>query len=239
MKTRTRRRNSEIEDIINKATIELIKEGGFANVTIRKISQRGNIEAMVFYNRYKDVNEYLNEFVKKHDYWLLDINKISKSGDCCKMQYINTLTYLFDSLQENKIMQELLKWELSTYNDITSRTAKLREFHTITLVKKYKKEFENSPVEIDSISALIIGGIYYMILHADTSMFNGIDVNTKDGKSKMIHAIECLGDILFSDKSCDCDLKILEIAKKMKEEGIEITTIAKYTDLSIDIITNL
>ena len=234
---RIRRKKSDIESLINRATIELIKEGGFSNVTIRKIAQKGKFEAVVFYNRYKDVDEFIGEFVKKYDYWLDDIDKKTLEGNNCKERYINTLTSLFDSLQTNEVMQELLKWEISSNNDITSRTAKLREFYTIPLVEKYKKEFENSPVNIDSIAALIVGGIYYLILHSDVSMFSGIDINTKDGKEKIIHAIEYLGDMIFSKKSCD--FKILTMAKKMKGNGMEITTIAEYTDLSIDVITNL
>jgi len=232
-----RRKKSEIESIINKAAIHLIEEGGFPNVTVRKIAEEANIEAVVFYNRYKDSNEFISEFVKKYDYWFGDVNKEFEGKGSCKEQYISTLTSLFDSLQENKVMQGLLKWEVSNNNNITQQTAALRELHTIPVVEKYKKYFENSSVKIDSISALIVGGIYYLILHSEVSNFGGIDVNTEDGKEKIRNAIEYLGDILFAEKSCD--LKILTMAKKMKEKGMEVTSIAEYTDLPIDMIINL
>ena len=232
-----RRKKSDIESLINKAAIHLIKEGGFLNISVRKIAQVAGIEAVVFYNRYKDSNEFIAEFVKKYDYWLGDIIKHIEKEENIQEQWVNILTALFDSLQTNKIMQELLKWEMLNTNEISEQTARLREFHTLPLVQKYEEYFENSSVKISSLSALIIGGIYYLILHSNASMFGGIDIKTKDGEEKIRNAIEYLGDILFSEKSCD--LKILTMAKKMKEKGMEVTTIAEYTDLPIDTIINL
>ena len=40
---------------------------------------------------------------------------------------MNILVGLFQSLSENKIMQELLKWELANNTETSQRTAQLRE----------------------------------------------------------------------------------------------------------------
>lgn len=237
MEKRNRRTKIDIENCINKAAIHLIEETGFSNLTVRGIAREANIEAVVFYNRYKDLNEFMAEFVKKHDYWFGDMAKKSESEGIGKEHWVNSLIDMFGSLQENKIIQELLRWEISSNNNTTQQTARLRELHTIPLTEKYKEHFKNSPVKIDSLSALIIGGIYYFTLHSEVSMFCGIDVNTKDGKERINNDIEYLGDILFSER--EYDLKILTMAKKMKEKGIEIITISECTDLPIDIITNL
>ncbi len=234
---RKRRSSNDIEDSINRATVHLIEEAGFPNITVRGITRIAKIEAAVFYNRYNDLSSFIDDFVKKYDYWFSDVARECINIEDNRKQYIAILNCLFSSLKGNKLMQELLKWEISTNNNITQRTAKLREFHTLPLVEKYKKKFENSPVEIDAVSALIIGGIYYLVLHAELSPFGNIDVNTESGDEKIRKAIEYLGNLFFSE-ICP-DSRVLDIARKMKEKGLEATMIAECTDLPVDVVLNL
>jgi hypothetical protein len=235
---RKRRTNRDIEECLNKAAIQLAKEVGFQNITVRGIVRKAKIEPIVFYKRHNDLNDFIDKFVKKYDYWFSDVAKECGHIKDDRMAYIAFLKNLFRSLKENRIMQQLLKWELSSKNDINLRTAKLREFYTLPLVQKYTKTLTDSAVEMDAVSALMIGGIYYLVLHADLTTFADINVNTEHGSSKINEAIEHLGNILFTDASSSHS-KILEMAEKMKKDGMEITSIAKYTGLSTDIIQNL
>jgi AcrR family transcriptional regulator len=234
---RKRRTNSEIETRLDKAIIQLVKEVGFQGVTVRAITRKAKIEPVVFYKRYRDLNDFIDEFVKKYDYWFSDVAKYCEDIKDDKKLYIAILTNLFCSLKENKLMQQLLKWELSTGNDITRRTANLREFHTMPLVTKYKEILAGSSVEIDVVSALIIGGVYYLVLHADLTTFGGVDINTESGSRKISEAIEYLGNVFFSEVSANS--KMLEMAKKMIDDGMETASIARYTNLPIDVIQSL
>jgi len=234
---RKRRSKNDIEESINKAAILLIEEKGFQNITVTAIMQKAKIEPVVFYNRYSDLDGFMNEFVKKYDYWFSDLAKGIENIDNIKAQYLYILNTLLDSLKENKMMQQLLRWELSNNNTTTHRTAGLREFYTLPLVDKYKKLFEGSNVEIDTVSALIIGGIYYLILHADLSEFAGIDIRTDEGMKKIHTAIEYLATVFFSEVNYESES--ITIAKRMKGKGVEPTDIADYTQLPIDLINQL
>lgn len=81
------------------------------------------------------MNSFIDEYVKKYDYWFSDIVKSQKQSHNDKELYINILIGLFQSLSGNKVMQELLKWELFSNNDTSQRTAQLRELHTLPLNK--------------------------------------------------------------------------------------------------------
>jgi AcrR family transcriptional regulator len=234
---RIRRTNSEIEERLDKAIIQLVKEVGFQGITVRAITRKAKIEPVVFYKRYRDLNDFMDEFVKKYDYWFSDVAKNCEGIKDNKKLYIAILNNLFRSLKENKLMQQLLKWELSAGNSITQRTANLREFHTLPLVTKYKEILAGSSVEIDAVSALIIGGIYYLVLHADLTTFGGLDINTECGSRKISDAIEYLGNVFFSEVSANSQM--LEMAEKMMKDGMETAAIAKYTNLPIDVIQSL
>lgn len=238
-KRRKRRTKEEIEKLIDDTAISLIEYRGFDALTVRNIAEKADIEAVVFYNRYTNIEEYIEELVKKQDYWFTDIAK-NKSNEILteKDEYLYIIKNLFYSLDENKLMQQLLRWEISDRNSITQHTARLREFHTIPLVDKYKDYFKDSPIDIAAVSALIIGGIYYLILHADLSLFAGIDVNTEEGQKRIYDTIDLLSDILFN-KISEYDNNLLKIAKRMKEDGMENEVIERYTDIPSSIINSL
>lgn len=228
---RKRRKDIDIEDCIYKAAALIIEELGFSKVTVRELARKAEIQPIVFYKRYKDLSDFIDEFVKRYDYWFSDVAKDCESIKDNREEYIAIFTRLFLSIKENSLMQQLLRWELSDSNETTKRTANLREFHTLPLVKKFKNVFANSSVEIDAVSALIIGGIYYLTLHADLSPFGGIDIKTEEGSRKIEKAIEYFGNTFFS--AISTDPKTVEIARRMKEKGLNIDLISECTGLTI------
>lgn len=198
---RKRRTKADIEKSINDATIQLIREKGFAGVTVTGITQLAKIEPAVFYNRYDDLEQYLSEFVKSYDYWFSEVAEKSKAIEDPKQRYKSLVRNLFISLKENKIMQELLKWELSTNNETSQRTARLREFHTLPLIHSFEKLFKDSAKDFGAITALIVSGLYYLILHNDVSEFGGIDINNAKGEERILSSVDYLSDILFSENN--------------------------------------
>lgn len=141
-------------------------------------------------------------------------------------------------LKDNVVMQQLLRWELFEENEITSRTAKLREFHTLPLVDKYLKIFKDAPFEIEVLSAIIISGLYYLILHARLTPFARVDVNTEKGQEQIFKAIDYLGNLLF-ESVYGVDNKILEIAKAMQGKGLDNDLIKECTQVPISILQKL
>ena len=220
---RKRRSNKEIEDAIIEVATQSIIEKGFNGITATGIMQKASIEPVQFYRRYNDLNGFIDEYVKKFDYWFSDVAK----------SYSN----INDDKEHNKIMQQLLIWELTEHNPTSIRTARLRELHTLPLCSKYSKIFEKSDIDIVAISAFLIGGIYYLILHKDLSTFSGIDLNKKEDKERLYRAIEQLSDMLFSFTYPSKES--IEIAKKMKADNISTEKIMKYTKLSEELINSL
>lgn len=234
---RKRRTKQEIENVIDKAAVQLVKRAGFSNLTVRNIAEEAQMEAIVFYNRYSNVEEFIDEFVKKYDYWFTEVTKtVLPVSD--REEYLHILKNLFVSLKENTEMQQLLRWELFEDNETTRRTARLRELHTIPLVEKYQRIFKDAPFEIEVVSALLIGGIYYLVMHADRTPFAGLDVNSEIGHKQICNALEFMGNYFFDNVS-GFDIKTLDIAKKMKEKGIEINLIEECTKLPLTILRKL
>lgn len=241
MKERRKRRSArDIEESIVSAASYLIENLGFSKLTVTGIMHRAEIEPVQFYNRYDDLDSFIDEYVKKYDYWFSDIVKSQKQSAYDKELYINILIGLFRSLSENKVMQELLKWELANNNETSQRTARLRELHTLPLCQKFADTFSGTDVDIVTISALIIGGIYYLILHDGLSTFSGIDLKTESDRQRVIKAINKLSDTLFTPvSSSNLTGKEVDMITRMKKDGIPVEKIAYYTGTPEDIIISI
>lgn len=224
-KRRPRRTKAVVDESIIKAAEAEILEYGFSDALVSNIIKRAKIEPRVFYLRYKDLSDFYDSFVKRYDYWFselieeIDVNDIS--ADSLK----SILYSLIENLNNKSVMLELLRWEVANGNDITVRTAMLREFHTINLAHEYDIEFRKSDVDIVAISSLLIAGMYYLTLHKDRSTFCGIDLNAPDGVKRLQEAIGWLVDVLFQMKNSEI-LRKHKIIQKMRQHGISEDVIA-------------
>lgn len=201
---RPRRTKEDIEKSINDAAVDLIGRKGFSGVQLSDITRQADIEPVVFYNRYKNLDDFYDEFVKKYDYWVAEGIKRRDTPDGETMpteDYCKTvLKGLISDLRDDKIMREILRWEISNANPVTERTAMLREMLNMQLVFKFKKLFRegDSSIDIAVLSALMIGGIYYLFLHRDRSTFCGLDLNDPGDIERMHKTVDAIVDLAFS-----------------------------------------
>ena len=235
-KRRKRRSAEDVEKSILEAATTLIEKGGFSRLTTTGIMQKAEIEPVQFYRRYKDLDAFIDEYVKKFDYWFSGVVKVPVSGENNQTYYEDILCNLFNSLWDNKIMQELLRWEIATDNETSRRTAQLREFHTLPLCQRFADLFSDSDTDIVAVSALLVGGIYYMILHNRVSAFSGMDLGREQDRERLQKAIKHLSSLLFQD--C-VQPSVIKIAVAMKKDAVPLEKISGYTGIPIQILEKI
>ena len=136
---RPRRSSHELRnDILNAAT-EIIGEDGFAKSSLMRIANLANVESTVFHRHFGNWEEFMDCFTRKYDYWFSDVVDSVEKNQCVEKEFSSTLHRLFDELNEDVIMQKLLKWEIHDANVITKRTARMREFNTMPLIRHYQR----------------------------------------------------------------------------------------------------
>lgn len=194
---RPRRSKADIEEAIHKAAVAQIKKKGFSLALVTDIVKRAKIEPIVFYNRYKNLDEFYGEFVKNYDYWLSDLVRNSVGEIGSEEGYSNLIEKLMTNLMSDDIMTEILRWEIAEGNHITERTSRLRELHALELNNSYANIYNREDTDIAAITAIIVAGVYYLVLHKDRSTFAGIDINTLPGKRRILNAIRTLSSMMF------------------------------------------
>lgn len=215
---RQRRTKANIEKDVLTAVTSMIEEVGFANVTLTGIAQRAKIEATVFYRRYANLEELFDEYTHKYDYWFGGLAEMMPTDLSDEDKFKWLLRSLTKALYKNRIMQQLLIWELSDDNAVTRRTANLRERVNESLIRLLESCFHNSGMDINVICALMISGIYYLILHRNMSRFCDVDFSTKKGRERLENALEQVITVLFGELRKQNEK--LEIAKKLRAEGV-------------------
>lgn len=200
-RVRIRRTKATIIEDIRKAAVESVLKRGFSGSLVSEIIKKAKIEPVVFYNRYQNLEEFFSEFVKGYDYWFSDVAKEANKRETSYDQFIALIEGLQECMIEKSVMQELIRWEIAEGNDITKRTASIREMFTIPLAEKYDDLFKNSGIDFVAIATIIVSGLYYLYLHKDRSTFCNIDMNTEKGRDRINQAIKFLSELLFSKRN--------------------------------------
>lgn len=200
-RVRIRRTKATIIEDIRKAAVESVLKRGFSGSLVSEIIKKAKIEPVVFYNRYQNLEEFFSEFVKGYDYWFSDVAKKANKQETPHDQFIALIEGLQECMIEKSVMQELIRWEIAEGNDITKRTASIREMFTLPLAEKYDDLFKNSGIDFVAIATIIVSGLYYLYLHKDRSTFCNIDMNTEEGRNRVNQAIKFLSELLFSKRN--------------------------------------
>lgn len=208
-RVRIRRTKATIIEDIRKAAVESVLKRGFSGSLVSEIIKKAKIEPVVFYNRYQNLEEFFSEFVKGYDYWFSDVAKEANKQETPHDQFIALIEGLQECMIEKSVMQELIRWEIAEGNDITKRTASIREMFTLPLAEKYDDLFKNSGIDFVAIATIIISGLYYLYLHKDRSTFCNIDMNTEEGRNRVNQAIKFLSNFFLAKetwerKTCNC-----------------------------------
>ena len=175
---RSRRTKVDLENDLKNAALKVISEVGFSGLSVAKLLKEAKADPPVFYNRYSDISDFIDKFVRMYDYWLNDSISIDfKKGNAVK-NIEDIVINLIDLLSENDCMQKLLAWELTDDNPITKRTSQNRDNNSTSLINYFEEEFKDCEVNFNILLGVIIGGIYYLIIHRKLATFNNVDYTT-------------------------------------------------------------
>lgn len=243
---RNRRTKVEIEKSLFDAATKIIEKSGFQGLTVTGIAQQAKIEPPVFYNRYKDLNDFIDIYVRDYDFWLRDSLEVNLSGN----NPVEVLTRLFDgvidSLANNVPMQKLIAWEMNERNFVTKRTSQARDINAIKVIDYFLDALKNSSVKSDYAIALILGGIYYLVIHRDLGTFNYIDFTKQESIEKLKENLHIITRKIFDDYKTPArdtskaeDKQTIQIARELLKSNVSYEVVQKATKLNDEVLKSL
>lgn len=247
---RNRRTKLEIEESILNAATQIIKESGFSGLTVTGISQYAEIEPPVFYNRYNNLDDFINTYVRSFDYWLQDTANFDITKEEPVENFVQVINEFIDSLIDNILMQKLIAWELAECNQITKRTAQVRDVNSLLIVDYFNKFLSTPDIRFDYVSAILIGGLYYIIMHRNLSRFNFIDFQKEESINNLKKHLRLIIYKIFgtettlsssndNTESGNYKNQMVEVAKELIKNNVDYYIIQKATKLSNKVLKSL
>jgi AcrR family transcriptional regulator len=187
---------------------ETIRLEGFDSLSASKVARRAEVDRKLINRYFGGLNQLIEAYVVENDYWLLfteHINDLLKSDNYpgSKELITSVLQNQFKYFLAEKDMQRLILWELTTHSPLMKSIHNARESMGQKFLELTDLHFKDSSVNFRAIGALIVGGIYYTILHTiyNGGTFTDIDVNSDQGQNEILKAIGQIVD--WSYKAAD------------------------------------
>lgn len=237
-KRRPRRSRQQIQKTVIDAVSSLVKEKGFSNITITAIAQKSEVDINAILRSFGSLEALLDAYSHLFDYWFRNtLENPDRLINDPVGYYKESVVSLADTLYNHREMQQLLIWEICEDNPTTRKIALNREVSNESVIKSLTEMFEDSGINFDVMSALLIAGIYFLILRRKRSTFFGVDFSTRKGKARLLETIKQLVDICFD--ILEKRNEVHEIARRMRQKGIDIDTIAECTRLEKSLIEKI
>lgn len=204
-KQETNQRNKEqskqkLIDAVN----QIIIRDGFKGIGINAIAKEANLDKVLIYRYFDGLDGLLREFAMQKDFYINISDFIQDDIESMqKADLINLINKILigqlRELRANRELQELLLWQLVEKNELTLAIAKEREQKGYELSNKLKEKMNLNNNESDAVMALLVSGIYFMVLSSRTvDVFNGVELNSEKGWKQIEDAIKQIVNSYFN-----------------------------------------
>lgn len=175
---------------------KVLGEKGYTGLTATNIAKSAGLSRRLISIYFDSVDNLIETYVRNKDYWtaasgrveeMMTENEANNTKKIIDYLLQNQLDYFYN----NPEMQKIILWEISQKTKIMYEVCEDRERLGSKIFDLADKEFKNSTVDIRAVTALLVAGIYYMVLHAKSTdtLFCGIDINQSEGMNRIKNAI--------------------------------------------------
>lgn len=189
-----------------KAVGEVIKAEGFHSLRISKIAKYANVDRKLIYRYFGTLNYLIEAYIVENDYWMIFAHQMKQV--LAGKQFSGSQQLITEILQNQlkffaaeKDMQRLILWELSVNSPLMRSIHNVRESMGQEFLELADPHFAGGKVNFRAVAALLVGGIYYTVLHTihNGGHFAGIDLHTQHGKDELSKAIEQIVEWAYKD----------------------------------------
>jgi AcrR family transcriptional regulator len=185
---------------------DILKSDGYNGLGVNKIAKRAGVNKKLIYRYFGSVNYLIEAYVIENDYWMAFSNRVQDLID--QNSYSGSQSLVTDILQNqfrfflsDTDMQTLIQWEISGESSLMRSIHNVRESMGQEFLRLTDEHFNGTGVNFRAVAALLVGGIYYTVLH---TRFNGdmvcdININSDEGRSDIIKAIRQIVDWAYQD----------------------------------------
>lgn len=205
---------------------EIIRTKGYEGLGVNKIAKQAQADKKLIYRYFGSPENLIKNYLQEKDYWIIfseQMNNVAKTdltsgtgetgaGDL-KNFISSLLTNQYQFFENEEEMQKMILREITVKNPLMDCMAQYRDDLANPLLALTDEYFKNSDIKFRGVSALLVAGIYYLVLHSkiNNSSFCGIHINEQEGRNEILQSIEKIVELVFE-------------AEKLKAESSKLKT---------------
>lgn len=175
---------------------KVLLKKGYTGLNATSVAKEAGVDKSLVWTYFGNLDNLVEEYIAQRDFWkykakdsietLTTETKVNNDDNMAAL-----LQFQFKALLEDEILQRLMLWGISEKKQFLRKASDDRELIGEEIFKNMDSKFKNSNVDVRGIFAIVVAGIYYLVLHAKTngSLFCGIDLNTADGEERIKESI--------------------------------------------------
>lgn len=178
------------ENNILQALEQLIEEDGFENLGINAIAERAGISKILIYRYFESLEGLIAAYIKRHDFWI-NFSPLPPAPNDIEDFIKNIFHQQIRQLRDNKILNRLYRWELSSQNPIINTIRQQREEKGLWLIQQVCQATQRQQEDTAIYATLLSSCISYLALLEDQCPeFNGIPLQKEEGWQKLESGID-------------------------------------------------
>jgi len=177
----------------------IIKSKGYTGLNATNIAKAAGLDRRLITLYFGTIDNLIETYVKGKDYWLAASGNVVETIKNNKGE--NTMLIL-NSLLQNQLeyffndeeMQKIVLWQISQRTQLMKEVCDERELLSKHFFELSDIELKGRNLDLRAVSALLVAGIYYLVLHAKStdSLFCEININTQEGMQRIKEAIRLI-----------------------------------------------
>ncbi|KGE14505.1 TetR/AcrR family transcriptional regulator [Sphingobacterium deserti] len=189
----------EKKERLKKAFGYILKDKGFGNLGVNKVSLEAGISKNLIYRYFGDFKTLIEQYSEGIDYWTSQAEKRDYSEMTEKDVLKNLLGEQFNYLILNPEMRQLVLWGLHESNYNTTSLLKKRELFAERLIlQKADKRFDGR-IDYRGVVSVLMAAVYHLAAYSSVQKANfcGIDLSQDKGRKRVLDAINLILDNIY------------------------------------------
>lgn len=194
----TNDREKSIQKLIE-AVGTVIQTKGYVGLSATNIAKAAGLSRRLITVYFDSVEALIETYVRGKDYWVAAAGKSTEmiqdnTGENTREILETLLTSQYDYFYQNEEMQKIVLWQISQTTEIMKEICEERESLSRVFFALSDKELKGSNIDLRATAALLVAGIYYLVLHTKSTdtTFCEINLREPEGMERIKRAISTI-----------------------------------------------
>ena len=175
----------------------ILARDGFGHLGVNAVAQEAGADKALIYRYFGGFAQLLQAYAESTAFWPTTeemaggpLEELARLPLRARVDRV-VASYVHH-LRIRPLTREILAWELVERNEVTARLEEVRERRGLALMGALAAGLPAS-VDLPAVSAILAGGVHYLLVRSRRiRVFNGIDLRTDEGWSRLTAAARAM-----------------------------------------------